>query len=389
MKVLIFMTQFYQLGGAEKLAVELAEKLNERGIHADILSMYTEDIPGVIEAKETILNKGIPAVHFLGMKIHPSIASMAPAALKLRRLIHKHGYDIIETSLMSPTIIASFATLGMRVRHIAGLHQVFTKKYYNSKKHMFLKLSTQLNRYIRYYAISDYVAEDWIKYSGTSARHIRRIYNSISDDYFTTISDRTGVRNEFELPQDGRIAIYVGRLAAYKGLNTLLDALGPILQKHNLFLLYIGNPDIFVKGTKAMLEQMEKKIEQRNWSERVKFISFRDDIPRLMASANILVHPTQKDGFGLVLAEAMASGLPVVATNVEGIPEVLSETDSIMVAQDDSIGLREAVLKTLNRSSDNSAIAIQKGRNKAQFFRNEIRTDAMINLFKDVLSDRL
>ena len=60
-----------------------------------------------------------------------------------------------------------------------------------------------------------------------------------------------------------------------------------------------------------------------------------------------------------------------------------------MVAQDDSIGLREAVLKTLNRSSDNSAIAIQKGRNKAQFFRNEIRTDAMINLFKDVLSDRL
>ena len=125
MKVLIFMTQFYQLGGAERLAVELAEKLNERGIHADILSMYTDDLPGVVEAKEDLLHKGIPAVHFLGMRIHPSIASMIPAVLKLRWLIYEQGYDVVETSLVSPTVIASWATWVTRVRHVVGLHQVF------------------------------------------------------------------------------------------------------------------------------------------------------------------------------------------------------------------------------------------------------------------------
>ncbi len=67
MKVLIFMTQFYQLSGAERLAVELTEELNKRCIHADILSMYTEDLPDVAEAKQDLLNRGIPNVGFLGV----------------------------------------------------------------------------------------------------------------------------------------------------------------------------------------------------------------------------------------------------------------------------------------------------------------------------------
>ena len=55
MKVLIFMSQFYQLGGAERLAIELAEELNKRCIHTDILSMYTEELPGVEDARKDLL----------------------------------------------------------------------------------------------------------------------------------------------------------------------------------------------------------------------------------------------------------------------------------------------------------------------------------------------
>ncbi len=91
MKVLIFMTQFYQLNGAERLAVELAEQLNKRGIRTDILSMYTEALPGVVDAKNALLRNGIPAVHFLGLRIHPPIASMVAAIWRLRRLISGGG----------------------------------------------------------------------------------------------------------------------------------------------------------------------------------------------------------------------------------------------------------------------------------------------------------
>ena len=121
MNVLIFMTQFYQLSGAERLAVELAEELNKNGLHADILSMYTEDLPGVAEAKQGLLDRGIPHVRFLGMKIHPPITSLMPSAWKLQCLLKEQEYDIVETSQVSPTVIASWATLAGRTRHVAGL----------------------------------------------------------------------------------------------------------------------------------------------------------------------------------------------------------------------------------------------------------------------------
>lgn len=388
MKVLIFMSQFYQLGGAERLAVELAEELNKRGIHADILSMYTEDLPGVAEAKEALLKKGIPSVHFLGMKIHPPFMSMFSAIMKLRRLVRENKYDIIETSMTSPTVIASWAMIGEQTRHLAGLHQVFKKIRENSNQHKFFRFSVRCNRGTRYYAISDFVRDQWIRYSGTSPLHTQRVYNAIPDDCFKTTSEMANVRRSLGIPEGIRIAIYVGRLAAYKGIDTILDAIGPVLEQENLILLYVGLPDYDVYGTREMLQSMDQKIAEAPWGTRVKFLGYRRDIHNLMASSDVLVHPTRIEGFGLTLAEALASGLPVVASNVEGIPEVLAGTDSLMLSPDDPKILREAVLKILNRSSEEAALAIRKGQTRAEDFRMCKRINAMVNLFEDAIQGR-
>ncbi len=384
MKVLIFMTQFYQLSGAERLAVELAEELNKRGIHADILSMYTENLPGVAEAKQDLLNRGIPNVHFLSMKIHPSIVSLLPAILRLRRLIREEGYDIIETSMVSPTVLAAWATRREKARHVAGLHQVFRRDRENSKQHKFWRFSVRCNPCISYYAISDYARDSWIRYSGTPPERTRTIYNAIPDDCFNVTPDRQGVRAELGIPEDNRIALYVGRLAKYKGCDTLLDALGPILRQNDLYLLYAGVPDPMVQGSTEMIEQMKDQIQSKGWEERVRFLWYRKDIPRLLASSDLLTHPTRMEGFGLTLVEALAVGLPIVASNVEGIPEVLAGTDSMMTAPDDPQALREAVLRTLNRSPDVTTLAIQEGKRRAEVFRAGRRLEDLISLFQDV-----
>lgn len=388
MKVLVFMTQFYQLNGAERLGVELAEQLNKRSIHADIMSMYAKDLPGVPEAKQLLLDKGIPAVHFLGLKAHPPMAKFFPAVWKLRGLIKEQGYDIIETSQVSPTVLASWATRRTNSQHVSGLHQVFSRENENSKQHKFWRFSVRCNRRIRYYAISDYAAKHWVKYSKTPPRYTRRIYNAIPDDCFIATPDRRGVRSELGIPEDARLAIYVGRIVDYKGIDTVIEALGPVLQQENLNLLYIGRPYPSFSNTAAMLSNMEKKIVENNWCDRVKFLGFRKDVPRLIASSDVLVHPTRIEGFGLVLTEAMAAGLPVVASNVQGIPEVLAGTDSIMVPPDDHLALRDAVMATLNRTPEQAALAIRKGCERAEDFRIDNRTNSIIQLFEDILENR-
>jgi len=271
MKVLIFTTELYQLGGAERLAVELAENLNKRGICADILSMYTEDLPGVVEAKQALLQKGIPAVHFLGMRIHPSVASMFPAIFKLRRLIVSEGYDIVETSMLSPTVLASWGTLGTRALHVAGLHDVFRKNRHNTSKHKFWRISMRCNRRNRYYAISKYTKEHWIEYSNTSPEQIRTIYNGIPDDCFVAIPERERVREELGIPSGANIALFVGRMLKRKGIDTILDALGTILRETNLHLVYVGGtdqgPEGFFSGEAGLLERIHARIARENWTD--------------------------------------------------------------------------------------------------------------------------
>lgn len=392
MKVLIFTPQIHQLGGAERLAVELAEDLNKRGIHADIMTMYTEDLPGVAQAKQDVLQRDIPAVLFHGMKTNPPLTSLLPAIWRLRRLIREQKYDIVETSMMSPTVIASWATRATKVRHVAGLHDVFMKDRHNGMKYKFWRFTARCNRRIRYYAISEYSNTHWTQYSQTRSEHTRTIYNAIPNDCFDALEERESVRNELMIPHKQNIALFVGRMLKRKGIDTTLDALGSILQVENLHLVYVGGadqpPEGFFSGEAGLLERMKERVVREDWGDRVHFLDRRNDIPRLMASSDVLIHPVRIEGFGLVLAEAMASGLPVVASNVDGIPEVLAGSDSLMVAPDDPEALREAVLRTLHREPDKAASAIEKGRRRAEDFRIGKRTDAMIQLFGDVLSGR-
>lgn len=382
------MTQFYQLGGAERLQVELAEELNIRGIHTDILSMYSEGLLGVAEAKQDLLGRGVNNIYFLDMKVHPPFDSLLPAIIKLKRLIRGQKYDIVETSSISTNVIASWATLNGRTRHVVGLHHVFMRNRENTRRHMFWRFTLRYNRRNRYYAISNYVNNAWQSYSNISGQYIRTICNAIQNDFFTAKKDRSRLCKELEIPSDGHILLYVGRLAKYKGCDILLEAIAPCLRQNNLFLLYVGLVDPAVSGSDEMLANMNKKISSENLGERVRFLGYRKDIPRLMSSADVLVHSTTTEGFGLTLVEAMAAGLPVVATNVEGIPEVLAGTDSIMVPPNDPYAIRDAILKTLNRSSEEACSALKKGKNAAENFRIDKRVDQFVNFFENILAER-
>ena len=388
MKVLIFMTQFYQLSGAERLAVELAQELNKRGIRADILSMYTDDLDGVDEARMELLDRGVPEVHFLGLKINPRFTSLLSAIWNLRRLLKEGQYDIVETSQLSPTTIASWATLTGRVSHVAGLHQVFDRQRENSLRHRIWRFTTRCNSRTRFYAISDYVRDAWLRYSGTAPARTQTIHNAIPDDCFDITADRSGVRKELSIPDDGQIAIFVGRLATYKGCDVLLDALAPQLENSNLYLLYVGAPDPTVAGSEEMLREMQQRIAGEGWDQQVRFLGHRDDVPRLLAAADVLTHPTQIEGFGLTLVEAMAAGTPVVSSDVEGIPEVLEGTDAVMVPPNDADRFGQAVIDVLNRPDAEALKVKQKGRSRAEAFRIGSRIDAMARLFDNLLHGR-
>jgi len=390
-KILIFTSQIHLLGGAEGLAVELAEELNKRpGIRADLLSMVSEDFPGTARTKERLLNSGVPSVQFLGRRPASGFVDLVPSIFKLRRILRRGDYHIVETSMTGPSILACWATIGTGTRHISGIHVPFSKERQNCIADRFFRLSMRSRPPAGIYAISDYVADQWAEFSSISREQIEVIYNSIAREYFCVEPESHQLRQDLGIPGNARIVLFAGRLVMSKGYEMVFRALAPVVEKYDIYLLFAGKPYVegFFDDEEGLYERIKDQIDKACLNHRIRFLGWRNDIPSLLSIADVLVHPPMIEGFGLILAEALAYGLPIVASKVEGIPEVLEGTDSIMVPPQNPVALREGVVRVLYRTDQEAEQCLRKGKARAEFFRIERRADELIRLFSAVLAGR-
>lgn len=389
MKILVFTTQLHLLGGAEKLAVELVEGLNSQpGIQADLLVMGPEYVPGTAETKQRLLSNGVQSVRFLGRPHGTRGHEMFRFILELRHILKKNDYDVVETSMIGPIVLTCWAGLGLRTKLVSGIHEIYRRVYQKSLSYKFLRFSVKINRKVQFYAISEQAKQSWIDYAQVEPERVRVIYNSISAEHFKSSQPRLETVGFPKIDDNDYKVLFVGRLCKRKGLDTLINALGPILGGERLHLFIVGGknfgPDPFYPDDKDLLEQLTKQIDNNAWKDRIHFLGIRNDIPKIMTFMDVLVHPVRDEGFGLVLAEALAAGLPIVATNVGGIPEVLSNTDSILVPPDNPLAVREALLDILHRTPEESKRCCSRARQRAELFRPERRIKDMLALFQDL-----
>jgi len=392
MKILVFTSQIHLLGGAEKLAVELVEGLNSQpGVRADLLVMGSEDVPGPSKTKRRLLDNGVQ-VQFLGRGPATGWRGMLRYVLKLRGILREGAYEFIETSMPGPTILACCATLGLRTRAVVGIHAVYRRDHQNRFSDRFLRLSTKYNRRVRFYAISKYAMEQWIEYARIKKERIRVVYNSVSADFFEPSASSLWPRDLPNVGADDYKVLFVGRLCQTKGLDTLIEAMGPILGEEKMQLFIVGGPndtpESFFEDEVTLCERIETQIACSGWSERVHFFGLREDVLKIMGCVDLLVHPARKEGFGLVLVEALAMGLPIASTNVDGIPEVLSDTDSILVSPSDPAAMRDAVLEILRRTPEDAKRSCKRARLRAQCFMPERRVEDVMALFRDLSADQ-
>lgn len=129
---------------------------------------------------------------------------------------------------------------------------------------------------------------------------------------------RATARAALGLPADAAVVGLVGRLCRQKGVDLFVEAavaLAPRLPRsHFLVVGEIEDP--------GLARALTARVDGSGLGPRIRFAGFRDDIATVYAALDILAAPSRWEGFGLALAEAMAAGVPVVASDVGGIPEV-------------------------------------------------------------------
>lgn len=392
MKVLVFTTQVNLTGGLERLGLELAESLNSIDVHADILSQYDEHLSEFSISERKTRESVNSRIFYLGLTPSPSLLSFLVAIIRFRRILISNNFDCIEASGFTPSIIASLGTICLKVTVLIGVHANFQNNRYIGPKFFLWRLILRFVKHTFFYAVSKSVALDWIKYTKTNPQRTHVVFNSINKCFYNVTLDaetRKIFRESICADADAKLILVVGRLMKSKGIDLVYDAIKDILVSDNLHLVYVGRADGSESADDAIfLQDIRDEISCAPWSSRVHFLGQRYDIPEIMASSDLLVHPARYEGFGLILAEALAVGLPIIASNVGGIPEVLHETDSILFEIDDINGLRDSIISVLKMSPVSRSNVIQKGRLRSEYFRSGRRAEDIYKLFKYLRHER-
>lgn len=167
----------------------------------------------------------------------------------------------------------------------------------------------------------------------------------------------------------------VGRLLKEKGYDVLLQAFKEVSEKHS-------NVTLSIAGDGPELESLLGLRKELGLSRQAHFLGFRDDVPDLLSSWDIYVQPSRWEGLCITVIEAMASGLPVVATNVGGIPEsVVDGKTGFLVHAGDMQELAEKI----NLLIENPRLRRKMGSEGRDLIRKNYSLKVTVRRFESVL----
>ena len=197
-------------------------------------------------------------------------------------------------------------------------------------------------------------------------------------------SQIAAAREKLGVPADAMVIGMVGRLILEKGLREFFAAARLLYEaRPDLYVIVVG--DALPTDRGAWKAQLMAKVEAAGLTSRFRFPGFVSDVYGCLSAFDILVHPTYKESFGRVIAEAMATGLPVVATNVRGCRELVVHGETgLLVPYQDVEGLVKAVSTLLNDSAMRRSMGAAGRRRVVEHYDQRAVVGRFVGHFHDI-----
>lgn len=233
-----------------------------------------------------------------------------------------------------------------------------------------------------------FVSKDTWKHFGykVSAQRGLVVYDGIEVSEAIDISAGQEVRRELNIPADSPVIGMVARVAPQKDYATLAKAAARIVAVHpSTRFLIVGDYEQ-VASHREYYGEVKRMLAESNVTPYFIFAGFREDVPRLISAFDIFVLSTHWEGLPLVILEGMAQAKPVIATDVDGIPEiVLNETTGLLHSHENDEQLAAQVLSLLE-NKERAAILGEAGREfvRAEWSRERFAKD-MKSIYHEML----
>ncbi len=332
------------IGGNERFLLQLLEHLPRDRFHQEVCvpdrgKDATRDLERECERLRTG-NTVIRALGNLDIRVLP----------RLRRLIAKGRYDIVHTHLIYSQIYGRLAAAAAGTKCVVSSEQnIYNVKARAPFRWVERRLSGWTDRII---ACSNEVREHLIREVGINPLKVVVVPNAVDTNVFFPIRKQSpllakvgNVRRELGIRDEDVVIGSVGHMSPQKGHTFLVAAMPSVLRR------YPRAKFIFV-GKGGLRSQLEKQARDLGVEEAIRFAGIRKDVPVVLNCLDVFVLPSLWEGFGTAIIEALACGVPVVATRVGGIPEIVEHgVDGLLVPPGRARALAESILRLLDNPS--------------------------------------
>lgn len=328
-------------GGAERSLAEMLPGLVDAGVEPTVVCLSRRD--GGVE----------PDVLARGFDVRFLPAGRARRLRVLRHIIGSVRAEVVHTALAEASFVGRVATRGTGIPVLSSLvNQSYTLARRDDPHVHRLGLTAvrAVDRFTarhmtdHFHAITHAVARSAVETLSIPPGRITvvergRDHRRLGDPGGER---RARIRSVLRIPEDARVLVTVGRQEFQKGHRSLIAALPRIVAAHPTAVLLIAGRD----GSETpLLADMARRSAV---GDHIRFLGHRDDLPDVLAGSDVFVFPSLWEGLGGAVIEAMALGLPIVASDLEPLREVTeSGRGADLVPAGDPIALAEAVTSLL------------------------------------------
>jgi glycosyltransferase involved in cell wall biosynthesis len=323
----VYLAHAFMVGGAEEMVLNLVRHLPAR----------FEPIVGCIHEAgpigEEIRRTGTP-VSVLGLT--PGLRRLGDIN-GIRRYLRETRPDIVHTFLLTASLYGRPAAMLARVPVIIGTE---VNIYENKRAAHAVAERLLMSITDRIIVSADSVRDFYVQQVHADPAKVEVIYNAVDFSQAQSTVTAREMRASLGLPADAMVAGVIARLTEQKGHRYLFDALASNPALSAVQLVVIGGGE--ERG------RLERDAASNGLSARVHFLGPRRDLGNLLAAMDVFVLPSLWEGLPLSLVLAMGAGLPVVATAVAGVPEVVEDgRTGLLVPPRDPVALGRALARLI------------------------------------------
>jgi glycosyltransferase involved in cell wall biosynthesis len=375
-KVLHVITRFIGGSGGNTL-------ISAVGMDPDRYETWVASMPGGPLWEEARAG-GVRTVHIQHMRERISPVDDLLACLELVRLIRRERFSVVHTHCSKAGFIGRVAArlagvpVVVHTFHIFAAHEGLGRL----RRLAYLALDRSVRSFAhRYVAVAPRVAREAVEQRLAPPGSVVVVPSAVDLGHIPTHEDPE-VRAELGLDKDAPLVGTVGRIVAQKSPLDFVRMCALIREKR---------PDArFVMVGDTTLESAGLEEETRHEAERlgvpVLFTGFRADAPRVAAAFDVYVVPSLYEGLGRAVTEAMASGRPVVATAVNGVPDLVEPgSTGLLAAPGDPASLARAVLWMLDHPEEAAEMGAQGRERVRSHFASSLMCSALGALYDELL----